>query len=59
MYSCFRASEKMSQSLDRRLPLMEKLQLKMHLMMCKNCLRCSDQLSQLHRIASKRGESDS
>ena len=55
MNSCFKATEQMSQGLDRPLTRMEKVQLKLHLMMCKNCSRCSEQLSQLHRIAQKRG----
>lgn len=58
MMSCIKATEQISQQLDRALSITERVQLKTHLLMCSKCSRCADQLAQLHRIASQRGKVD-
>ncbi len=52
MISCRRASELMSQQLDRKLSLGEKLRLHTHLMICKSCPQTLQQFEIL-RMASK------
>lgn len=56
--SCIRATELISIGLDRELTLKEKGSLKLHLMMCVNCRRCSEQMSVLHRITARRREDE-
>lgn len=53
MLSCKDASRLISQSLDRRLSLGERISLRMHLLMCDVCKRFSYQLG-LMRIAVRR-----
>lgn len=61
MMSCVRATERMSLALDQQLKPMDRLQLRIHTLMCQDCLRCHQQLKQLHNICQKRTtiESDS
>ena len=47
---CKQASQLISQSLDRRLAWQERLALRLHLFICKYCLRFSQQLNTL-RVA--------
>ncbi|GAA0787223.1 zf-HC2 domain-containing protein [Marinobacterium sediminicola] len=54
MQSCKRATELMSQQLDRELKMNEKLSLRMHLMMCRHCRKCDEQFKVLHQLASSR-----
>ncbi len=44
MFSCKRATELMSASLDTKLSLYQRFALKMHLLMCKLCSRCWKQM---------------
>lgn len=44
MFSCKRATELMSASLDTKLSLYQRSALKMHLLMCKLCSRCWKQM---------------
>jgi hypothetical protein len=44
MLNCKEVSEKMSESMDRKLPLFYRMQLKMHFLMCKYCKRFKDQM---------------
>lgn len=44
MFSCKRATELMSASLDKKLSFYQRLALKMHLFMCKFCSRCWKQM---------------
>jgi predicted anti-sigma-YlaC factor YlaD len=53
MISCRHASELMSQQLDRKLKLSEKLRLQAHLMICKSCPKTLQQFEIL-REAGKR-----
>ena len=52
MLSCKQASEVISQSLDRKLTTWERLNLKLHLLICKYCRYFSQQLQTL-RVAVK------
>ena len=47
MLSCKQASHLLSQSLDRRLTLRERIALRFHLAICDFCRRFSQQLQQL------------
>lgn len=53
MLSCKQASHLLSQSIERRLPLRQRLGLRLHLLMCSACKQFSVQL-QLLRQATKR-----
>ncbi len=44
MFSCKQATERMSTSLDGELSLYRRLALRLHLMMCKFCSRCWQQM---------------
>lgn len=44
MLSCKQTSQLVSQSLDRRLTLRERLAVRMHLLLCKYCRRFQQQL---------------
>lgn len=59
MFSCKRATELMSASLDTKLSLYQRFALKMHLLMCKLCSRCWKQMlfvrNAMH-ICSERAE---
>ena len=53
MLTCRDASHLMSQSLDRRLGLKEKFNLKLHLLICKSCQIVNNQLEYLHQLCKK------
>lgn len=48
MISCKQASQLTSQALDKKLSMWERLSLKLHLIICKNCQRFSQQIHKLH-----------
>jgi len=59
MLSCREVTRLVSESLDRELPLRQRMSMKMHLMMCKLCSRYSKQLAGLReavRLHSVREE---
>ncbi|NVK02352.1 MAG: zf-HC2 domain-containing protein [Oceanospirillaceae bacterium] len=56
MMSCIRATERMSLALDKPLSASDRVQLKLHLMMCDKCVLCNQQLQQLHKVCQKRSE---
>ena len=62
MYSCKQATELMSASLDGKLSLYQRFALKLHLMMCKLCTRCWNQLlfikDAMHKCSEKAEELD-
>ena len=47
MLSCREVTQLVSESLDRDLPLRQRMSMKMHLLMCKLCSRYNKQLSSL------------
>ena len=53
MLTCKQASQLISQSLDKKLNWQERFALRLHLFICKYCLRFSQQLNAL-RVALKR-----
>jgi len=53
MLSCKDATKLMSQSQDRKLSLMERISLRLHLMMCSGCRNFNEQMAFL-RHASRR-----
>lgn len=53
MLSCKEATHLLSQSQDRKLTLSERLQLEIHLAICKGCTNFKDQMTFL-RAACKR-----
>lgn len=53
MLTCKDASKLMSQSLDRRLGLMEKAGLRFHLLICKSCQLAYTQLNFLHQLCKR------
>lgn len=53
MLSCKQATEMMSQGLDRRLGLGERLSLRLHLLICAGCARTRQQFAFL-RAATRR-----
>ncbi len=51
--NCKKASEIISESIDRPLPIYKKILLRFHLRMCKSCLKIEQQFKALHNILSK------
>lgn len=51
MLSCKEVTELVSQSIERRLSLRERLQLRMHLFVCKACSQFKRQMEFLHAAA--------
>jgi len=49
MLKCKQATELMSQSQDRALTLNERIQLKLHLLICAGCLKCNKQMGFIHK----------
>jgi len=48
--TCKEASELASRAMDQRLPLVERIGLKMHLAICRNCRCFTAQLQQMRRL---------
>lgn len=53
MLSCKRATVLMSQSQDRELGFMERLNLRLHLLMCIGCRNFDQQMAFLRRATNK------
>ena len=51
MFNCQKISHLVSESLDRKLPLYQRMGMRIHLMMCKFCSRYQEQLLFLRKIA--------
>lgn len=57
--TCREASALASRAMDEHLPLMDRLGLKMHLAICRNCRRFTEQLGQMRRLfREETGETD-
>lgn len=50
MFSCKEASIRLCESMDRRLPLRQRLMIRMHLAMCRFCRRYHNQMHSLREI---------
>jgi predicted anti-sigma-YlaC factor YlaD len=50
MFRCQDVSQKISQSMDGPLPLLQRLAIRIHLMMCRYCARFLLQLMTLRRL---------
>lgn len=53
MLTCKDASQLMSQSFDRRLGLMERAGLRLHLVICKSCQVAYRQLDFMHQLCQR------
>ncbi len=51
MFSCKEVSEKISESMDRKLPFHHRMFIRMHLMMCRYCSRFKKQMIILRNIS--------
>jgi hypothetical protein len=52
-HSCRRAAELLSQALDEPLSTGERLQLRLHLFLCRSCRHVDDQFSELRGLSSQ------
>ena len=57
MLSCKEASRLISEELDRKLSLYERVMLKMHLAMCSVCKHVQRQLEALSKVISSKAQS--
>lgn len=55
LYSCKRAAELLSQSLDEPLDVVDSLRLRMHLSMCGNCRNVQEQFNLIHQMSPSLG----
>lgn len=53
MMSCKEVSQLVSESLDHKLTLWQRMQVGMHLLMCGMCARCRKQISFVHAAAKR------
>jgi predicted anti-sigma-YlaC factor YlaD len=53
MLSCKEVSIRVSESLDRKLPLRERLKVKLHLLMCQACQRMVRQMALLREASGR------
>ena len=51
MFNCKEVSQRVSESMDRRLPLYQRLMIRMHGAMCRFCRRYARQIQCLREIA--------
>ena len=51
MFSCKEVSKKVSDSMDKSLPLYQRMFIRMHIMMCKYCSRFKKQLLMLRKLS--------
>ncbi|MDP2267153.1 MAG: zf-HC2 domain-containing protein [Thiobacillus sp.] len=49
MTTCKETTELASRAMDERLPLPERMTMRLHLAMCKNCARFAQQLQEMRR----------
>jgi hypothetical protein len=58
MYNCKEVTRMVSESLDRKLPLHQRMGIRVHLFMCKFCSRYRKQLLLLRAVMQRYAESD-
>ena len=51
MFNCKEVSLKVSESLDRKLPLNKRMMIRIHMMMCRYCARFQQQMLLIRQIA--------
>ena len=51
MFNCKEVSLKVSESLDRKLPLHKRMMIRIHMMMCRYCARFQQQMILIRQIA--------
>jgi hypothetical protein len=56
--TCQEAHRMVAESLDRDLPLVERLQLRLHLSICDNCTHFKKQMLVLRKVVRKLGQDD-
>ncbi len=56
MLTCKEVTEMVSNKLDRKLSLIERLKLKLHLMICKHCKSYANQLNFIHALSNRADE---
>jgi hypothetical protein len=57
MFNCKKVTHLVSESLDRKLPLYQRMGMRIHLMMCKFCSRYQEQLLFLRKTTQLYSES--
>jgi hypothetical protein len=50
MFNCEQVSIRVSESMDRKLPLLQRMMIRFHLAMCRYCSRFQRQLQHLRRL---------
>lgn len=58
MFNCHEVTRLVSESLDRKLPLYQRMGIRMHLLMCKFCSQYRKQLLLMKEILTRYNESD-
>lgn len=51
MFNCKEVSQKVSESLDRKMPLVQRMLIRVHLLMCRHCARFLQQLLLMREMA--------
>ncbi len=54
MFNCKEVSRRVSESMDRRIPLYQRLLIRMHLLMCRYCARFRRQLMFIRELCRSR-----
>ncbi|MFC1814725.1 zf-HC2 domain-containing protein [Thermodesulfobacteriota bacterium] len=54
MFNCKEVSRRVSESMDRRLPLYQRILIRMHLLMCRYCARFRRQVMFLRELCRSR-----
>ena len=58
MTTCREATELASRTMDERLPLSNRMALRLHLTICRNCARFSEQLQEMRRLFREESAAD-
>lgn len=55
MFNCQKVSEKVSESMDHKLPLLERMMISIHFFLCVYCKRIAKQMKFIRRAARSQG----
>lgn len=58
MMTCREATELASRAMDQRLPLSNRMALRLHLAICKNCTRFNRQIQDMRRLFREEAAAD-